>query len=650
MTEMRRLVMKYAGGGIVRHLGLQNYKGAVPALAELIANAWDADSEKVVITIPCGRNFRPGDEIRVRDFGSGMTWEDCDNKYLVIGRNRREEEKTDVTSGGRPLMAHKGLGKLAGFGIAKILEVRTISNGKLTHFRMSFSDLDKLKQGDPYPPEMIADEKPVKEEEGTEIILKDLTLQQAVNEKQYRDSMSRRFSIYSNKFKVYINNKLIKRRDIKTEFRFPEETNEEVNEIDEGGYGHTILSNGGVIKWWIGFTPNTIKLTDYSGVTVLARGRVAQDPWNFNLAGGTWGQHGLRYLTGEIIAEFVDEGISYETDTILTNRSGINWELPINRPLYNWTQKKIKSLLKVWSQRRGKKTFDKVKKENPVIVEKMKRFPPREQKELNHVLRSLAQIPTIKKEKLARLANNVIDAYEDKAFQDVIGEITALPPEDMEKTMDILNEFDIFEAIRVHRIVSSHVKVIRRFETMIDEGVREKPDMHDYIMKYPWLLGIKHQTLDHEKTLQKILEKKFGIKTSDEHRKKRPDFFCMRSGGDVVVIELKRPGEKIGGSELQQTFEYVYYLRDWVKKGNPKKLTGVTITPRRIIGFLIGYDIKNDPIVRGQIELYDKDGIHVCKWTDLLMAAREDHEKFLKIIKRRAPKDDPRILDLQEIS
>jgi len=37
--------MSYAGN-VVKHLGRLMYGGAVPALAELIANAWDAEARK----------------------------------------------------------------------------------------------------------------------------------------------------------------------------------------------------------------------------------------------------------------------------------------------------------------------------------------------------------------------------------------------------------------------------------------------------------------------------------------------------------------------------------------------------------------------------------------------------------------------------
>lgn len=646
---MRQLAMKYAGGGIVRHLGLQNYKGPVAALAELIANAWDADSKEVRITIPVDRPFAPKDKIVVRDFGQGMCYKDCDEKYLVIARNRRDVEKTDRTPNGRPLMAHKGLGKLAGFGIAKIVEVKTISNGKLTYFRMSFDDLDKLKLGEEYKPKMLSDEETTALPNGTEIILKDLSLQRAVSEERFFSSMAAKFSVFSDRFKVFINDRLLEKKYLPLEFHFPEKPDEEVKEIDKDGFGTTVLSNGQSIKWWIGFAKETIKLEEFHGISIIARGRAAQDPWDFGLAGGAWGQHGLRYLTGEIIAEFVDEGRTYECDTIMTNRAGLNWENPNNRPLYDWVRKKISALLREWSSRRGRKTLEKVKENYPALVEKIERFQPRERTELNQAMSALAQVPTMEPEKLAELFEHVVDGYQDKVMVNVIEDIIKLPPEEMQKTLEILNEFDILEAIRTHKIVSSHVVVIRRFKEMIVAGVPEKPDMHEHIRKYPWLIGIKYSPWDYEPTLKQVLDEKFGVKVDDKGGKKIPDIVVMRGGTDVVVIELKRPDYSVGMEELNQVKGYVDYLRHWVKGTNTEGLMkGARIKGENIEGYLIAYDIKNDPLVEAERDRMDANKIRVCKWYDILMKTEDEYREYLCIIKSRAPRDDPRVKELEE--
>src|SRR5438105_1136015 len=108
--------MRYAGG-LVRHLGLQMYAGVLPALTELIANSWDADSNEVHVEVPFGIPLDDRSEIRVRDNGVGMTFDEVNDAYLVLGRDRRTSSGL-YSPGGRRVMGRKGIGKLAGFGIA----------------------------------------------------------------------------------------------------------------------------------------------------------------------------------------------------------------------------------------------------------------------------------------------------------------------------------------------------------------------------------------------------------------------------------------------------------------------------------------------------------------------------------------------------
>ena len=61
-----------------------------------------------------------------------MTWNMVRDAYLDVGRDRRIAEDTDRSPGGRPVQGRKGVGKLAGFGIADVMEVQTV-----------YKDLDK---------------------------------------------------------------------------------------------------------------------------------------------------------------------------------------------------------------------------------------------------------------------------------------------------------------------------------------------------------------------------------------------------------------------------------------------------------------------------------------------------------------------------
>jgi len=101
-------------GRFIDALGIQMYQKPTAAIAELIANAWDADAKSVDITLPT--QLGPGAEIVVADTGIGMTLKECQEHYLKVGRNRRHGG-SETTPAGRPVLGRKGIGKFAGFGI-----------------------------------------------------------------------------------------------------------------------------------------------------------------------------------------------------------------------------------------------------------------------------------------------------------------------------------------------------------------------------------------------------------------------------------------------------------------------------------------------------------------------------------------------------
>ena len=65
----------------------QEYTSSEKALKELIDNAWDADAERVTITLPRPMSDEP---IVISDDGSGMTTAELSSHYLSIAADRRE--------------------------------------------------------------------------------------------------------------------------------------------------------------------------------------------------------------------------------------------------------------------------------------------------------------------------------------------------------------------------------------------------------------------------------------------------------------------------------------------------------------------------------------------------------------------------------
>ena len=88
MSRERNFTMTVQGR-LPDHLGVHLYKQRPAALAELIANAWDACATQCMLTLPVGRYSQSGSEIVIDDNGIGMLEEDIETKYLPLSRNRR---------------------------------------------------------------------------------------------------------------------------------------------------------------------------------------------------------------------------------------------------------------------------------------------------------------------------------------------------------------------------------------------------------------------------------------------------------------------------------------------------------------------------------------------------------------------------------
>lgn len=119
----------------VDKLGVKLYDKASAVVAEVVANSYDADAEKVTVRLPLctllAQKKKQRDKsdkeveviedlgyvIEIEDDGHGMTPDEAIDYYLRVGRDRRSDPK--VKDGGhsrekkRPVMGRKGIGKLS---------------------------------------------------------------------------------------------------------------------------------------------------------------------------------------------------------------------------------------------------------------------------------------------------------------------------------------------------------------------------------------------------------------------------------------------------------------------------------------------------------------------------------------------------------
>lgn len=116
---------------ILELLGPSLYTNIYYILAELIANAYDADAHNVYI-------IANKDDITVEDDGKGMSYVSGDvQKYLNVATVSRNTDAEALTPMKRKKMGRKGIGKLAALSVSENVLIKTISDGEKSGFVLS---------------------------------------------------------------------------------------------------------------------------------------------------------------------------------------------------------------------------------------------------------------------------------------------------------------------------------------------------------------------------------------------------------------------------------------------------------------------------------------------------------------------------------
>lgn len=328
----------------IEHLGVKMYATLPPALAELISNAYDADSDNVTISFH-EQNKEPK-SITVIDKGTGMSSDDIQKKFLVIGRNRRDEEGDKPSpKHGRLPTGKKGLGKLALFGLAKIITVDTVKDGLRNRFILNWDNLLSAK-GVYNPTSELIDEKTDKKN-GTTIKLSELKRKTPFDMEGLADSLSKIF-IVDNTFSIVLKSTDGKKSTISNERKYKQiESQFEWSEKDLVDKGSKYFSKI-ELKLITAKTPIPPS-SGLRGITLFSRGKLVNAPEYF---ASSTSSHFFQYLTGWIKADFID---LVDEDVIATNRQSVNWDHPEMEEFKAFLSEMIMDVGRRWREKRSEK-------------------------------------------------------------------------------------------------------------------------------------------------------------------------------------------------------------------------------------------------------------------------------------------------------
>lgn len=299
----------------IEHLGVRMYSHTPNAIAELIANAYDADATQVKIQINSDQS------ITVEDNGHGMDRDQVADQYLRIGRNRREDEHSNLTeSGRRRVSGKKGLGKLALFGIGRIVEMETTRSGLSYTTKITLSYQKLIESKGAYKP----DEQTLESDtltHGTTVVLRDLRRKTPVKLDELATSLSRLFNYTDSDFSLVVadsNHTEIKvSRELRLGSFTPEFTWDFPDQLTDGD---SFLKDN-IVRGKIISTATPLRGTP-RGITLYSDGRMVNEPEFF---GASESSHAYSYLTGHLDVDFVN---ALKEDVIATDRRALVWDSP----------------------------------------------------------------------------------------------------------------------------------------------------------------------------------------------------------------------------------------------------------------------------------------------------------------------------------
>ncbi|MFW6272549.1 MAG: ATP-binding protein [bacterium] len=599
----------------IEHLGIQMYSTLPPVIAELISNSYDAEAENVRIDL-----IDQGEKkIIVEDDGHGMTFQEVNDKFLLIGRNRRLNNVQMSENKKRYVIGKKGLGKLSFCGIAECIRVETIKNHRCTIFELNWNKIQEISEPNAqYSPELIEKERKVDKKQGTKLILSEIKRKSEFSPENLAVSLSKAFQVFNeNDFHVELfhnneptptavtNELRYKNIDIIFEWNFPEDRPSKIT------YDFADVIEGKIIS-----AKDTVP-ADMRGIALFSRGKLV-NKYNFLDVKAT--SHGYSYITGWLDVDFIEE---FERDVISTNRQSLNWELPETMELKEYLERVYKSFFNEQREDKKKKKEEEVKRLSGIDLDSWyKSLPKHEAVLARKISNSILNAEGINIVKAGELIKFTQESFQFEAFKELAAEIENVDLENPDKLLAILKEWEFIETREMAKLATGRIQTIKTFEKLIDNNALEVKEIHPFFKKFPWILDPRINMFRHEAQYVKLLKENYK-EIEIEAKNRRIDFLCTSVSNHRFIIEIKRPKHKITKADIAQAKDYRSFIED--------RCDNSPQSPHKVIAYIVGGFIGNDDrLTRDEIEsMRQIDKVYVKTFNQLLTDAQNYHQEFI---------------------
>lgn len=183
---------------------------------------------------------------------------------------------------------------------------------------------------------------------------------------------------------------------------------------------------------------------------------------------------------------------------------------------------------------------------------------------------------------------------------------------------EVLGEWSLTQATSVLRETRRRIAMIALLrESLKNEQtfeIRGSNSIHSILEQDLWLLDESYWMIQSNQTLKTFIGDRLSKADAKRYGRRRPDFACGSLGGQLVLVELKRPKHELSKEDLNQIEEYLAISEKYSTRF------------RSYAAYLMGASISDE--VRTYLR-YRK-GFTVLNYWEVLDAAEKRYKEFLK--------------------
>lgn len=620
--------------GIIELLGDQLYTQLPAVISEYISNSYDADANNVIITIDVYDRDEKRTDITIEDNGIGIAdstndkISEINERYLKIGRKRRKQDGiTRSKLYGRKIQGKKGIGKLAGFGITKKIEISTISDNILNKFILNYDDMHKVEAEEEYYPEHCIINRKVDQSNGTAIKLCNIFTKKEIDLNKLMLGLVKRCKMFDSNFKVNLikkvndmivdkrlldNNMYLKSIAEINKIQFTWSIPEDLSKLEIGeDTNNYFVKNEITGKIHTSMTP--LKKDD-QGIILYANGKLCQDNSTFNDRAN---DNFYQYMFGNLDVDFIDKDIN--TDNISTSRDSLVWENEVSEKLKENIDIVIKKIQTKWRELRKAEKKEELKRAIDKDIDKwIESLPKSEKVTANKLVDTILNDSSIDNDRAKEYIGYIEDMYSFASFKDLAAEIVNIDEFNVSNTIRLVKDWKFIEAKELAKVSEGRIQTINSFEKMINENKSERDVIQPFIEEFPWLLDPKLISFEREVTYLKLLKENCDDSKLGDESNRRIDFITSISDNTIYIFELKRPNIKIKIDYVNQVYDY----ESFIHKVNPNI---------KVKTFLVTNNCDIDRTALSMIDSAVKTNkFEIKTYTELLAAARTYHKEIIE--------------------